>query len=96
MPGEGDRGIYGAESAEPVGEMMMIGVRLLGGVGGLLSGMIEVVVSVVTSLPSCSLRRLLIGIGHHGMGATIPVGFCWNGRSLLGMGEFMIWLIVIG
>ncbi len=35
-PGEGDQGAYGVESAEPVEEMMTIGVHLLGGVGGLL------------------------------------------------------------
>ncbi len=32
-PGEGDQGAYGVESAEPVGEMMTIGMCLLGGVG---------------------------------------------------------------
>ncbi len=36
VPGEGDRGAYGVGSGELVGEMTMMGVRLLGGVGGLL------------------------------------------------------------
>ncbi len=93
-PGEGDQGAYGVESAELVGEMTMIGVRLLGGVGGLLSGMTGEVDSEMTSLLSSTLMRSLIGIGCCSMGATICG--CWlGGTSLLAVG-FMISVRVIG
>ncbi len=94
-PGEGDQGAYGVELAEPVEEMMMIGVCLLEGVGGLPSRTMEVVVSVVTSLLSCSPRRSLIRISCCSMGAMILGGCCSSERSLFGTGGFTIWLIVI-
>ncbi len=91
-PGEGDRGAYGAESAELVGERMMISVRLLGGVGGLPSWMTGEVDSEVTS--SMSPTRLLTGISHHSMGVTIH-GCCSSGMPLVVAG-FTIWVRVIG
>ncbi len=78
MLGEGVQGTYGVESAELVGVMMTIGVRLLGGVGGLLSRMTGEVSSERTSPPSWSLRKSLIGIGRRGMGVMIPGGHCWS------------------
>ncbi len=70
----------------------MIGVRLLGGVEGLLSGMTGEVNSETTSSSSSSLTRLLIGIGRRGMGAT-TCGCCWTGMPLVG---FTIWVRVMG
>ncbi len=58
----------------------MIGVRLLGGVGGLLSGMMGEVDSEMTSSLSSSLVRLLIRIGHRSMGAMIH-SCCSSGMS---------------
>ena len=86
MPGEGDQGAYGADSVELVGVRMMIGVHLLGGVGGLLSGMMGEVDSAVTS--SDSLMMLLSEIGHCGMGVKIGGCCCWNRMPLT------IWLMV--
>ncbi len=92
LPGEGDRGAYGVESAELVGERMMIGVHLLGGVGGLLSRRMGAVNSETTS--SLSLTRLWIGISCHSMGVMIR-GCCLSGMPLLVVG-FMIWVRVMG
>ncbi len=80
--GEGDQGIYRVESGEPVGERMMTGMRLRGGVGGLLSGMTGEVSSERISPPSYSLMKSSIGIGQRGMGATILGGCCWSGMPL--------------
>ncbi len=57
---------------------MMIGMCLLGGVGGLLSGMTGEVSSGKISPPSSSLRKRSIGIGCCGMGATILGDRCWS------------------
>ncbi len=83
--GEGDRGAYGVGSGESVGVRMMIGVRLLGGVGGLLSRMTGETSSERISPPSCSLVRWPIGIGCCGMGAKILGGCCLSGMSLSGL-----------
>ncbi len=93
LPGEGDQGGYGVESAEPVGERTMIGMHLLGGVGGLFSGMTGEVDSETISCLSSFLMRLWIGIGHCSMGATI-CGCCSSRMSLLVVG-FTIWVRVM-
>ncbi len=60
----------------------MIGVHLLGGVGGLLSGMMGEVDSAVTS-SSDSLRMLLSMIGCRSTGVTMDSCCChWNGTPL--------------
>ncbi len=62
--------------AETVGERMMTGVRLQGGVGGLGGGMSGLVDS---EFPSSSLVALLnwwSGIGRRGKGARILGGRC--------------------
>ncbi len=82
--GEGVRGTYGVVSGELVGVRMMTGVCLLGGVGGLLSGMMGEVSSERISLPSCSLRKSSIGIGQRGMGVMVLGGRCWSGKPLVG------------
>ncbi len=78
--GVGDREAYGGSSAEVVGETTMIGVRLLGGVGGLGSGMTGEIDSGTP--PSSDLVTLLnssSGIGQRGKGATILGGRCSSG-----------------
>ncbi len=75
----------GGSSAEVVGEMMMIGVHLLGGVGGLGSGMTGEIDSEI--LPSSDLATLLnslSGIGRRGKGAIILGGCCSSGMPLYG------------
>ncbi len=63
----------------------MIGVHLLGGVGGLPSGVMEEINS--GTLPSSNLVTLaksLIGIGRYGKGARILGGRCLSGMPLYG------------
>ncbi len=95
--GEGDRGAYGVELAEPVGEMMTIGICLLGGVGGLLSGMTGAVDSETIS--SSFPMRLWIRIGRCGTGDdswlllerdAITGGGIYN----LGEGDRLHWSLV--
>ncbi len=70
--GEGVQGTYGdGELADVVGEMMMIGVCLLGGVGGLFSGMMGETSSERISPSPYSLLKRSIGISQHGMGVMI-------------------------
>ncbi len=78
-PGEGDRGAYGRSSVEVVGEMTMIGMRLQGGVGDLLFAVTGGGDSETFSSDPAILAKLLIGIGRHGMGATILGDCCWSG-----------------
>ncbi len=83
MPGEGVRETYGGESAVVVGEITMIGVRLLGGVGGLLSRMTGETSSERISPSLCSRVKRSIGIGRHGMGAMILGESSRSGKPLV-------------
>ncbi len=81
----GDRGAYGEFSAEVVGETTIIGVRLLGGVGGLGSRMTGEIES--GTRPSSDLMTLLkssSGIGRCGKGAMILGGHCSSGMPQYG------------
>ncbi len=55
---------------------MMIGVRLLGGVGGLLSGMTGEIDSGTSSCDPAILAKSSIGIGQRGTGAMTLGGRC--------------------
>ncbi len=65
----------------------MIGVRLLGGVGGLLSGMMGESDSEMSSVDPATLAKSSIRIGQHGMGAMIRGGRCSSGMPLKGSGS---------
>ncbi len=71
------------------GEMMMIGVCLLGGVGGFLSGMTGEIDSGTSSSDLVTLAKSSIRIGQRGMGAMIWGGRCSSGMPLKGSGEFV-------
>lgn len=90
--GERVQGIYWTYSGEGgmVEAMVMIGVRLLGGVGVLLSRMMGVANSEMSfaSLLTPALAKSSIGIGCRGMGAKIRGGSCSSGMpsgSLVGV-----------
>ncbi len=84
-PGVGDRGAYGGSSVEVVGETMMIGVHLLGGVGGLGSGMMgEIDSGTPPSSDLAILLNLSSGISQCGKGAMILGGRCLSGMPLYG------------
>ncbi len=58
----------------------MIGMHLLGGVGGLPSGMTgEINSGIPPSFNSVTLAKSLIGISRCGMGAMILGGRCSSG-----------------
>ncbi len=76
----GDRGPSGEFSAVVEGERMMIGTRLLGGVGGLLFIALGGADSEVPpASDSVTRAKLLSGIGRHGRGARILGGHCSSG-----------------
>ncbi len=84
--------MYGGSSAEVVGEMTMIGVHLLGGVGGLLSGMTGEIDLEMSSCDPAILVKSSSRIGRRGMGVMIRGGRCLSGMPLKGsgrMGEFV-------
>ncbi len=83
--GEGDRGTYGGELGEGVGERMMIGVCLPGGIVVLLSRITGETSSERISPPSCSLAKQSIRIGRCCMGAKILGGCCLSRMSSLGL-----------
>ncbi len=68
--------MYGGSLAEAVGETMMIGMRLLGGVGGLLSGMMGEIDSGTPSSDPATLMKSSSRISQRGTGATILGGRC--------------------
>ncbi len=79
------RGNWGILGRDGGGEMTTIGVHLLGGVGGLASGMTgETDSETLPSLDPAILLNSWSGIGRYGKGAMILGGRCSSGMPLYG------------